>query len=87
MLESFQKLKESTQKLAEQTTRSKPVQTPRQHAIEDTYLRFKELHEALKKDPDHPLTKDLKHLAQELFQNKDFMKSLQQQQAQEAKFI
>jgi len=91
VLESLQKLKEdAAQKLEKQTLEAKPIQGApyvKQNSLEDTYLRFKGLHEALKNDPDHPLTKDLKHLAQELFQDKDFMKSLQQQQAKEVKFI
>ncbi|HUX79702.1 MAG TPA: AAA family ATPase [Alphaproteobacteria bacterium] len=91
VLESFQKLKDdAAQKLEKQMLEAKPIQAVpyvKQNTLEDTYLRFKGLHEALKNDPDHPLTKDLKHLAQELFQDKDFMKSLQQQQGKEVKLI
>ncbi len=90
VLESFQKLKDdAAQKLEKQTLETKSTQAlqVKQQALEDTYLRFKGLHEALKNDPDHPLTKDLKHLAQELFQDKGFMKSLQQEQAKEVKLI
>jgi len=91
VLESFQKLKDdAAQKLEKQTLEAKSIQTAayaKQNTLEDTYLRFKGLHETLKNDPDHPLTKDLKHLAQELFQNKASMKSLQQEQAKEVKLI
>lgn len=90
VLESFAKLKEdAAQKLEKQILETKSTQAlqAKQQALDDTYLRFKGLHETLTNDPDHPLAKDLKHLAQELFQNKDFIKSLQQQQAKEVKLI
>ncbi|EKE10480.1 MAG: hypothetical protein ACD_16C00027G0005 [uncultured bacterium] len=90
VLESLHKLKEdAAQKLERQVLEAKPTQTShqQQNTKEDTYLRFKTLHEALKDNPHQTLTKELKHLAKELSQDKDFMKELNQREKQEAKFI
>jgi len=78
VLESLHKLKEdAAQKLERQVLEAKPTQTShqQQNTKEDTYLRFKTLHEALKDNPHQTLTKELKHLAKELSQDKDFMNS------------
>lgn len=91
VLESFQKLKDdAAQKLEKQALETKSIQAApyvKQNTLEDTYHRFQVLHAALKDRPDNPLTKDLKDLAKELFQDKEFMKSLQQGQAKEVKLI
>src|SRR3990167_4848473 len=90
VLESLHKLKEdAAQKLERQVLEAKPTQTShqQQNTKEDTYLRFKTLHEALKDNPHQTLTKELKHLAKELSEDKDFMKELNQREKQEAKFI